>query len=105
MKQQTQSHPLSTGLLLLGGVFLRAAVFESYGVIRTEKWLGAYLFVDYRGNRSRSDWTRTVPIMRVLVTDPLNSQSTLAQSKGEFKNSFTLQNVLKNAERGVMCET
>lgn len=49
MRQQIRSHPLSTGLLLLGGVLIVAAVFGAYELNRTGKWLGAYLFLTVVG--------------------------------------------------------
>jgi hypothetical protein len=49
MRQGIRSHPLSSGLFLLGGVFILAAVFGAYELTRTGKWLGAYLLLTIGG--------------------------------------------------------
>ena len=45
MRQEIRSHPLSSGLFFLGGVFILAAFFGAYELNRAGKWLGGYLFL------------------------------------------------------------
>jgi len=49
MRQGIRSHPLSSGLVLLGGIIIIAAVFGAYELTRTGKGLGAYLFLSIAG--------------------------------------------------------